>query len=79
MESSWWKACPFVAGRLEMTGLDNCNALTDFPKCSNDGLQFIQSSAAWVLYKTECKAHQLPVSFRIDLKIILQISKRISS
>uniref|UniRef100_A0A3B1IUE7 Reverse transcriptase domain-containing protein n=1 Tax=Astyanax mexicanus TaxID=7994 RepID=A0A3B1IUE7_ASTMX len=65
--------------------LDYCNALfTGLPKSTTDRLQLVQNAAARVLTRTKkrehitpvlASLHWLPVSFRIDFKILLLVFK----
>ena len=65
--------------------LDYCNAiLSGLPKKSTDRLQLVQNAAARVLTKTKMREHitpvlaslhWLPVTFRIDFKILLLVYK----
>lgn len=68
--------------------LDYCNALlSGLPKKALNNLQIFQSAAARALTKTKRTAHMspvlkslhwLPVSFRIDFKIILLVFKSLN-
>ncbi len=78
----------FVFSPIVYCGIDNIALLAGVSKATLSKLQLVQNSAARILTRTSArehitpvleKSHWLPVSFRIDFKILMLIYKALNN